>query len=315
MDLAVKIQYFTTDVIGLIGWGTPFGMLKKDSDVNDYLKSIDEALPGLLMACALGLLPILQWPPLARLLAPSESDERGLGKLMGSLRCLVNKRLAKPTGRRTDMIAAFLRNGLDKDQIFTEAFLQLVAGSDTTATAIRCIMRWVVLHPCVYQKLQKEIDHTVAAGLVPDSAAIVPKAQAENLPYMNAVIRECMRIFPPVANLVPKVVPEGGDTIVIDGEHIFLPAGTNIGHNVLALCRNKAIFGNDVDEFRPERWIAGEKKDDGSDLDAMKRVTDIIFGYGKYQCLGKAIAWMEINKVIFEVRSQMLVTSYQLIYT
>jgi cytochrome P450 len=104
-----------------------------------------------------------------------------------------------------------------------------------------------------------------------------------------------------VTDLVPKLVPEGGDTVVINGKLVFLPGGTNIGYCVWGLNRDKMIFGEDADHFRPERWLPRDDDYDQGRLDDMRRTTELIFGYGKYQCLGKPIAWMEITKVIFEV--------------
>lgn len=53
-----------------------------------------------------------------------------------------------------------------------------------------------------------------------------------------------------------------------------------------------------------------EEKDEASvhKLAAMRRTTEMIFGYGKYQCLGKPIAWLEITKVIFEVSTMVHTT-------
>jgi cytochrome P450 len=70
MDLGKKIQYFTLDVISTVGFGHPFGDLKADADLNDYIKSDEEGLSILKVCLALGLIPIMQWPPIARLLGP-----------------------------------------------------------------------------------------------------------------------------------------------------------------------------------------------------------------------------------------------------
>ena len=127
---------------------------------------------------------------------------------------------------------------------------------------------------------------------------IVSDVEAKKLRYLMAVIYEGLRIHPPVTDEVPKVVPKGGDTIIVEGKEVFLPGGTNIGYCVLGLNRNSEVFGEDVEQFRPERWLI----EDEERLNTMKRTTDLIFGYGKYQCLGKPIAWLEFSKVIFEVR-------------
>lgn len=107
-----------------------------------------------------------------------------------------------------------------------------------------------------------------------------------------------MRIHPPVAIQAPKCVPDGGDTVVIDGKEVFLPGGTNIASSVWPLHLRKDIFGQDAAVFRLERWIL---ENDKAKLAAMSQINDLTFGYGKYMCLGKPVAAMEINKTLFEV--------------
>jgi cytochrome P450 len=81
---------------------------------------------------------------------------------------------------------------------------------------------------------------------------------------------------------------------------VFIPGGTQICISILAVLREKKVFGEDVEVFRPERWITGE---DVERAKVMERNLNMIWGYGRYQCLGKDLAWMELNKVFFEVRS------------
>jgi len=59
---------------------------------------------------------------------------------------------------KSDMFASFVRHGLDTEELVSESVLQVVAGSDTTATALRCIFLYVMTHPRVYRQLQREID-------------------------------------------------------------------------------------------------------------------------------------------------------------
>jgi cytochrome P450 len=61
--------------------------------------------------------------------------------------------------------------------------------------------------------------------------------------------------------------------------------------------RNKSVFGNNAEIFRPKRWLEAK----GERLVKMERTIDLIFGHGKYQCLGQNIAWMELNKIFFEL--------------
>ena len=244
---------------------------------------------------ALGLTNILQIPFIARALAPSEKDAVGLGRMIANARSIVESRLTRDTEKRSDMLASFVRHGLTADELLTESTLQIIAGSDTTATALRGIMLYILSHPRVYSKLQTEIDAAVQDGC---SSGIITDAEVRKVQYLQAVIKEGIRIHPPVADQVPKRVPDGGDTVVIDGNPIFLPGGTNISYAAWPLHLSKDVFGDDADEFRPERWLL-EK--DEKKLAAMNRMHELIFGYGKYQCLGRPVALMEIGKTVFEV--------------
>jgi cytochrome P450 len=298
VDLARKIQYFTLDVISTIGFGQAIGDLKADADLNDYIASGEIGLTIVTISIGLGLTSYLQWPPLARLLGPSEKDKTGFGRMMATARNLIDSRLTKSMDGRSDMLASFTRHGLTKDELLSEAVLQILAGSDTTATAIRTTMLYLIAHPRVYTKLQTEIDKTVASGA---AQGIVQDDTLRNLPYLQSVVREGLRIHPPVTDVVPKKVPVGGDTVSVQGKQYFLPGGTNISYNAWGMHHDKAMFGADANLFRPERWLIEDNDVNQAQLDAMRRTTEMIFGYGKYQCLGKPIAWLEITKVLFEV--------------
>lgn len=249
---------------------------------------------------AWGLNRYFQWPPIARLLGPKETDKGGLGRMMYTGRQIIDARLAKTTQGRSDMMASFMRHGLTRDDLLTESLLQIVAGSDTTASALRAIMLYVVTHPRVYKKLQQEVDSAYMKDGLDSTMGVVSDKLTKNLRYLQAVVREGLRMHPPITDPVPKKVPQGGDTIEIDGQSIFLPGGTDITYSVWSVHHDKATFGEDADCFRPERWLLNEDSDQ-EHLNFMRRTTELIFGYGKYQCLGKPIAWMEINKALFEV--------------
>jgi hypothetical protein len=77
---------------------------------------------------------------------------------------------------------AFIRHGLTQRECETEALFQVVAGSDTTATAIRATMLYVVTTPRVYQKLQHEIDVAIREGRI---SSPILSAEGEKLPYLQ----------------------------------------------------------------------------------------------------------------------------------
>lgn len=103
-----------------------------------------------------------------------------------------------------------------------------------------------------------------------------------------------MRMKIPFSGLLMKEVPPGGDEI----NGVFLPEGTRIAHNTLALQRSAKIFGEDVEVFRPERWLEASQEKHRE----MTQVVDMVFGHGRWMCAGKPVALMELNKVFVQVR-------------
>lgn len=69
-----------------------------------------------------------------------------------------------------------------------------VAGSDTTATAIRAITLFIISNPRVHAKLRSEIDEAESQGQI---SSPVTDTEAKSLPYLQACIKEDLRIWPP----------------------------------------------------------------------------------------------------------------------
>jgi cytochrome P450 len=110
---------------------------------------------------------------------------------------------------------------------------------------------------------------------------------------LRAIIKKGLRLSPLVASLSSNTVPPGGDTF----NGIFIPGGTDVGYCARGVFWNKKFWGPDANEFRPERWFgveAGRSKE-------MDNTMGLIFGYGKYGCLAKGVAMIELNKILVEV--------------
>jgi cytochrome P450 len=157
---------------------------------------------------------------------------------------------------------------------------------------VRATVLFVCTNPRIYTKLQAELDKADAEHRL--THPIITDAEAQTLPYLQACIKEGLRMWPPVLGLMQKTVPPSGDHL---RDH-FVPGGTNIGYCAWGLHRNVDIFGDDATIFRPERWL----ETDGEFLAEMNRTLDLVFGAGRYACLGKAIALIELGKTFAEVR-------------
>ena len=176
-----------------------------------------------------------------------------------------------------------------------------MAGADPVATAIRAALLYVSSNSHISTSLQAEFSKH---GLLSSQShhTILPYRSLRTLPYLTAVIREALRLFPPYVGLTEKVVPKGGATTP-DGRHI--PAGTTIGVSIMALLRDPKVFGADVDVFRPERWILADE----TARAGMERSTELVFSAGRYGCLGKEVGLMQVFKIVGECLRRWSVSS------
>ncbi|KAI1017180.1 hypothetical protein LB505_001970 [Fusarium chuoi] len=78
-----------------------------------------------------------------------------------------------------------------------------------------------------------------------------------------------------------KQVPPQGDT----WKGKFIPGGTKIGYCAWGIFRREDIWGSDAGEFRPERWLESK----GEKLREMENALELIFSYGRWQCLGRPL--------------------------
>jgi cytochrome P450 len=146
-----------------------------------------------------------------------------------------------------------------------------MAGGGTTATTLRATMLFIITNPHVYRTLQTEIDATTKLDVV------ISNEQPNRLPYLQAVVKEGVRMWPGATGIMSKVVPPEGDTI--DGK--FLPGGTEIGKNDWAIQRTPEVYGEYSTLFKPERWLLAQ----GEQLETMERTLGLVWGSGKCSCL------------------------------
>ncbi|KAH7308487.1 cytochrome P450 [Stachybotrys elegans] len=310
-DLASLSQYFTIDVLSKIAYGEEFGNLRTDSDIYAYVESSMELI-RLLVICA--EIPfcrnIFMSKPMLKMFGPDHRDKLGMGKILGISRELVSKRFAPDAPDELDMLGSFKRHGCTQLQCEGEIPFQIVAGSDTTAHAIRGTLLHLMSAPHTYKRLQGEIDAAISEGAVSDP---IKASEAKQLPYLQvinlcptqfkirkpltcifqAVIYEGLRLSLPATLLCWKQAPPEGDTI--NGR--FIPGGTQIAVSVKGIMRNREVFGDDASLFRPERWL----NLDPAKKRYMTETTEMNFGHGRWGCSGKPVAFLELNKIFVEL--------------
>jgi cytochrome P450 len=117
------------------------------------------------------------------------------------------------------------------------------------------------------------------------------------LPYLDACIKEGLRIHPVLGHIAERVVPASGLTL---SDGTVLPPGTIVGINPWVLHFKEEIFGPNTGEFIPERWLRGEYENEDAYVARIKRMkdADMSFGNGNRTCLGRPLALIEIYKTI-----------------
>lgn len=291
VDLAQKIQYFALDVISSLAFGKAFGYMESDQDKFRYIETTGKTVYILVSTTLIpGVISMLQSPYL-RWIMPSVKDMGGIGDVISLAEEVVAERYGDNPIVKRDMLGSFVTHGLSQKDTEAEALVQIIAGSETTATAIRSTMLFIMTSPHVYTRLQTEIDAAAREGRI---SSPITDAEARAFEYLQAVIMEGLRLWPPAAALYPKVSKRDE---VVCGVHI--PAGTNVAWSPWTIMRSHDIFGEDADLFRPERWPGPEEK-----AKLMEQTVMMAFAMGsRWECLGRNIAMIELNKIFVEVSS------------
>ncbi|KAH8690621.1 putative cytochrome P450 benzoate 4-monooxygenase [Talaromyces proteolyticus] len=303
IDALNWFNYLAFDIIGDLAFGAPFGMLAKGKDFAEVRKTPDSPptyAPAIEVlnrrgevSATLGCLPWLK--PYASYL-PDSFFSKGLeavSNLAGIAIARVNERLkpeALENNTRVDLLARLMEGKdetgatMGREELTAEALTQLIAGSDTTSNTSCAMLYWVLRTPGVVQKLQKAIDDAVPAGIdVPTHAML------KDIPYIQYVLQETMRIHSTSSLGLPRQIPFSGSPIEICG-HTFKP-GDIISVPAYTIHHSAEIWGPDVEAFVPERW-APER------LTTRQKAAFIPFSTGPRSCVGRNVAEMELTNIV-----------------
>ncbi|CAL5005814.1 unnamed protein product [Urochloa decumbens] len=165
---------------------------------------------------------------------------------------------------------------IDRDNVTTILFDILGAGSDTVAITVEWAMAELLRNPCAMAKARAELDGALGSK----QEAAVGEADAARLPYLQAVLKEAMRLHPVAPLMLPHQAVEDGVEI---GGHA-VPKGATVIFNVWAIMRDPAAWER-PDEFLPERFL------DGAAVNFRGKNFEFIpFGSGRRMCPGMPMA-------------------------
>ncbi|KAI1342698.1 benzoate 4-monooxygenase cytochrome P450 [Xylariaceae sp. FL0016] len=289
LDMSTWLHYFAYDCLCEVNVSKKFGMLERGGDVENAIGSADQIFYFVGIATQAPILQSLL--NFVRSLVPAEEAEPAL---RFALQEVDARRKAVSHESPTDMLGKFLDlhseqpDRVSVRELTAAIFINLTAGHDVLAITLRAIWYYLARNERVLNKLREEIK-LACSDLSPGSQ--LPFSEASKLPYLNAVIQETLRVHPNTGTIIERKAPPSG--VTIDG--YYVPGGTIVGVNAWVLHANKEIYGEDADQFRPERWL------EASDEKRLKMSQCLFsFGAGMHTCIGKNIAILMITKLVVE---------------
>lgn len=182
--------------------------------------------------------------------------------------------------------------GFTTPELWGESNLLIIAGSDTTSTALAASFFYLTHNKEALKRLNDEI-----RGKFGDVEEIKSGKELGECVWLRAVLEESMRLSPPVGGILPREVLEPG--LEIDGHAI--PVGTVVGTPHYAIHHNPSYFPQPF-EFLPERWIeseSGEKSESNTGVSAdavhLAKSAYTPFSIGPRGCIGKSLAYAELG--------------------
>ncbi|BGP16891.1 hypothetical protein JCM10213_007336 [Rhodosporidiobolus nylandii] len=328
IDVLRWFNRVTLDIIGLAGFGYYFGALDQEENPlakafgtmfsakiasrRPTVKTIMTARAVGMVIRALPVLKIADWLPYGRVKRVREGFrilQEESEKIIVSKQNAVEKDGLDSIRGSKDLIALLLKSiqndgkaSMTNTELRGQLTTFLLAGHETTSTALTWTLYALSRMPEKQERLRQEV-RAARAKAAMEGRAELESHELDALEYLDA--REILRLEAPVTATVRHAahddhiplsspIPSAVDpsrTIssitVEEGQTIFIP--------ILAVNRNKEIFGEDADEFRPERWIEGEGEKK-TNVGAWSNI--LTFLAGPRSCIGFKFALLELKALL-----------------
>ncbi|KAE9291020.1 hypothetical protein PF008_g25438 [Phytophthora fragariae] len=281
------------DIFTKIGFGVDLNNLAGDVDSemdHPFMEAVEvytEVLGARLLS------PTWMWK-LKRLL--NVGDERALkhaNKVVHDfthevMRKSLEKKADGSANGRKDLLNLFMEaNDTTDVQVVRDSVMNfLLAGSETTSFSLAWVIVNLNRYPDVLVKLRAEFRDKLP-GLMTGEIDVPTFEDLQNLPYLEAVVRESLRLYVTAVNRIANQ-----STTLSDGT--FVPLGCGVMVSLYAAARMKGVWGEDAGEYKPERWIDPE-------TGKVKHVSSfkfISFIAGPRQCIGMRFALLQMRIAI-----------------
>ncbi|KAK7687806.1 hypothetical protein QCA50_009025 [Cerrena zonata] len=300
VDISQWLSLAGFDFMGKIIFSVSFDMVKNEHDHNGLIKLVQKTTYIChILAQISWIYPYLLKIPGA---AGTVKTARRIGVEMAEKR--------KNLGSNSYDLYHYLldEEGLEKVKpserfALREGFVAIIAGSETTATAATNTLYFLLKHPDVKRRLQKEIRE-----VFPENGEISDCTKFNELPFLNACINESLRLLPPgLTGLQRQVDPRSGGKML--GSY-FVPAGTNVSAHLYSIQRDPRYFSPLADTFWPDRWLSQDHytlpSGEVITKDNLIHNRDVFlpFSTGQQNCAGKNVANMELRSLLVALLNQ-----------
>lgn len=283
IDAVEWINYVAFDIIGDLVWGSPFGCLD-GLTTHPWIQTVSQFKAATIVTSA-KFYPWLY----ATLMAITPSS--ALTEVMEMWRITeqkVRERIASGSNR-PDIISQLLESETDstsesmtREEMEVNAMMLVAAGSESVTTVLTGLLNYLLRNPNDLAAVTDEIRTAFSSG---DS---ITGPRLKQLPILNAVLNEGMRLCPTIPDAMRRNVPPGGGTVA--GE--VLPANTVVSVPPWASYRAKRNFV-EPERFIPARWLSNSNSGKRDDKAAFNP-----FSLGPHNCPGQNLAWLELRLIL-----------------
>ncbi|KAI0917649.1 hypothetical protein AcW1_010348 [Taiwanofungus camphoratus] len=326
IDMASWMGRTSLELIGQGGMGYSFDPLV--TDVKDayaealkslfaQLEQVRLVLPSVPLVCKLGpawfrrmLLDMIPWPQLQRLkdivdTMSDKSTEIFLSKKRALQRG--DESVLRQVGEGKDIMSILMKANVEASdddkmpdhELIAEMTTLILGAMDTTSNTLSRSLHLLAQHPDIQEKVRKEV-------LTENAGELLPYDELIQLPWLDAIVRETLRLHPPITMLTREprkdmILPLHQPIRGLDGQlisEIPIAKGTPIVIGTLGINNSKALWGNDALDWKPERWLSPLPS---SVMDAHIPGTYsnlMTFSGGKRGCIGFKFADMELKVVL-----------------
>ncbi|KAL6245801.1 hypothetical protein RBB50_006954 [Rhinocladiella similis] len=180
-------------------------------------------------------------------------------------------------------VDGFLGRKLKQPELVDEMMAIAFAGSGTTSTTLTYLLYSMARDQARQERLRDELFAAAGPSL----------NEVQDLPFLNAVIKETFRLYPTIISTLPRVLEQS-----VSVDKFVLPVGAFVGMQNYVHHRDASLFPH-PDEFWPERWLDDNDDDDNNNSNKTNRLKDMNaaltpFSLGPRNCIGQNLARAEL---------------------